>query len=140
MALLYDTFLVLPVVMFAVVLGMAANSALNAALGGPGPAEPLNPWAVRGLSMLVLVGFFSAFWTRGGQTLGMQAWRIRLQPLPGRELTAARCALRCLAAMLSAACFGLGYLWCLIDRRGRYWHDYLSGSVLVLVPGNAKKT
>lgn len=138
MAMLYDAFLVLPVIMLAVVLGMALNTALALALGGTGPAQPLDPWAVRGLSAVVVVGFFSAFWLRGGQTLGMQAWRIRLVPLPGRELTFARCALRCAGALVSLGCLGLGYWWCLVDRRGRYWHDYLSGSTLVLEPKRAR--
>jgi uncharacterized RDD family membrane protein YckC len=68
----------------------------------------------------------------------MQAWRIRLRAMPGRTLSLPRCALRCAAALLSAACFGLGYLWCLVDRRGRYWHDYLSGTELVLLPRRSK--
>ena len=28
--------------------------------------------------LLVIVGFFCGFWLRGGQTLGMRAWRIML--------------------------------------------------------------
>ena len=46
---------------------------------------------------------------------------------------------RCLGALLSAACLGLGYLWCLVDRRGRYWHDYLSHKELILLPKREKK-
>ena len=33
---------------------------------------------------------------------------------------------------------GLGYLWCLVDRRNRYWHDYLSGTELILLPKQEK--
>ena len=40
--------------------------------------------------------------------------------------------------MLSAACVGLGYLWCLFDRDKRYWHDILSGTRLVLLPKRQK--
>ena len=32
---------------------------------------------------LVLYLFFAYFWTRGGQTLGMQVWRVRIQNLDG---------------------------------------------------------
>ena len=130
MAMVYDTFLVLPVIMLAFVLAMAV-----VALPGDGdPVQPLNPWLAQGLILLCLIGFFSAFWTQSGQTLGMQAWRVKLIALPGKRITVARCALRCLGALVSIACLGLGYLWCLVDRRGRYWHDYLSGTALVLVP------
>jgi uncharacterized RDD family membrane protein YckC len=134
MALVYDTFLVLPVIMLAFVIAMG----IAALVDGGEPVQPLNPWLAQGLILLCLVGFFSAFWTKSGQTLGMQAWRVKLVPLPGKHLTVARCALRCLGALLSAACLGLGYLWCLVDRRGRYWHDYLSGTALVLVPKRKK--
>ncbi|KGE03322.1 putative transmembrane protein [Pseudohaliea rubra DSM 19751] len=134
MALVYDTFLVLPVIMLAFVIAMA----LAALADGEAAVQPLNPWLAQGLILLCLIGFFSAFWIKSGQTLGMQAWRVKLVALPGKRLTVARCALRCLGAVLSAACLGLGYLWCLIDRRGRYWHDYLSGTALVLVPKRGK--
>ena len=46
--------------------------------------------------------------------------------------------IRCLGALLSAACLGLGYLWKLVDRNHRYWHDYLSGTRLVLLPKRGK--
>ncbi|HKK22770.1 MAG TPA: RDD family protein [Pseudohaliea sp.] len=134
MAVVYDTFLVLPVIMLAFVIAMA----LVALVGGGEPVQPLNPWLAQGLTLLCLIGFFSAFWTKSGQTLGMQAWRVKLVPLPGKRITVARCALRCLGALLSALCLGLGYLWCLVDRHGRYWHDYLSGTALVLVPKRKK--
>ncbi len=140
MALLYDTFLVLPVIMFGVALGMGLHGALTRLLGGTTGGEPLGAWAVRGIAVLVIAGFFTAFWRKSGQTLGMQAWRIKLVPLPGRQLTAARCMLRCAAALLSLAFLGIGYLWCLVDRDGRYWHDYLSGTKLVLLPKKSAAT
>lgn len=138
MAAVYDTFLVLPIIMFGVAIGMGLYTALTRLLGGTAGDEPLDAWAVRGIALLVIAGFFTAFWRKSGQTLGMQAWRIKLVPMPGKRLTAARCLLRCASALLSAACLGAGYLWCLVDRNGRYWHDYLSGTTLVLLPGKAK--
>ncbi len=134
MATVYDTFLVLPIIMLGVALGMGLYSALTRLLGGTPGDEPLGAWAVRGIAVLVVAGFFTAFWRKSGQTLGMQAWRIKLVPLPGKRLTAGRCMLRCAAALLSLACLGIGYLWCLVDRNGRYWHDYLSGTTLVMLP------
>src|SRR6056297_2776870 len=137
MAALYDTFLVLPIIMLGVAIGMGLYAALTRSLGGAVGDEPLQAWAVRGIAVLVIAGFFTAFWRKSGQTLGMQAWRIKLVALPGKRLTAARCMLRCAAALLSLACLGLGYLWCLVDRKGRYWHDYLSGTTLVMLPKKA---
>ncbi len=138
MAAVYDTFLVLPIIMLGVALGMGLYKALTSLLGGVAGDEPLQAWAVRGIAVLVVAGFFTAFWRKSGQTLGMQAWRIKLVPLAGKQLTTGRCILRCAAALLSMACLGLGYLWCLVDRRGRYWHDYLSGTALVLLPKKSR--
>lgn len=140
MATLYDTFLVLPIIMLGVAIGMGLYTALTRLLGGSAGDEPLGAWAVRGIAVLVVAGFFTAFWRKSGQTLGMQAWRIKLVPLPGKRLTAGRCLLRCAAALLSLACLGVGYLWCLVDRNGRYWHDYLSGTTLIMLPKKARTT
>ncbi|MEQ8514683.1 MAG: RDD family protein [Chromatocurvus sp.] len=140
MAAVYDTFLVLPIIMLGVAMGMGLYAALTHMLGGTTGDELLGAWAVRGIEVLVVAGFFTAFWRKSGQTLGMQAWRIKLVPLPGKRLTAGRCMLRCAAALLSAACLGIGYLWCLVDRNGRYWHDYLSGTTLVMLPKKAGAT
>ena len=129
-AILYDTFLVLPLIMLFVALVMGAARAL----GLSATDAPLSPWLVRGLALLACTGFFAAFWLKGGQTLGMQAWRIRLQTLSGDPLRLHHVVLRCCGAALSAAALGLGYLWCLVDPRGRSWHDYLSATELVVLP------
>ncbi|MEM1111155.1 MAG: RDD family protein [Pseudomonadota bacterium] len=133
MAMLYDTFLVLPLVMVSVGIGLGLFTLAtgNADAG-------LSPNAVRLLIMLTLIAFFSVFWLKNGQTLGMQAWRVKLVRSDGGDLALQHCLRRCVGAALSAACLGLGYLWCLVDRRGRYWHDYLSGSELVLMPKSEK--
>ena len=68
----------------------------------------------------------------------MQAWRIRLLADDGGKIGPGRVVLRCCGAALSAAALGLGYLWCLVDQRGRSWHDHLSRSSLVLLPKPAK--
>jgi uncharacterized RDD family membrane protein YckC len=47
--------------------------------------------------------FYAWFWTHGGQTLGMRAWRIRLQQLDGTGITWWQALLR----------FLLGTLWVL---------------------------
>lgn len=132
-AILYDTFLVLPLIMLAAFLAMGLRQLL-----GTAEPEALSPWVVRAFALACCIGFFSAFWLKGGQTLGMQAWRIRLVTVSGEPLTLSRCALRCFCAALAAAPAGLGYLWCLVDREGRGLHDLLSGTRLVLLPKRRK--
>jgi len=82
--------------------------------------------------------FFCVFWLKNGQTLSMQAWRIKLVTFSGESPTLRQCVIRYFGAILSAP-LGLGYLWCLVDRNGRYWHDYLSGTELILLPKPEKK-
>jgi uncharacterized RDD family membrane protein YckC len=130
-AMLYDTLLVLPLIMVCVALAMALLSG--------GEATPLHPQLVQVIALLGTIAFFSAFWVKSGQTLGMQAWRIKLiSSDSGQPPRLSQALRRCLAALLSAACLGAGYWWCLVDRRRRYWHDYLSGTELVLLEKAAK--
>ena len=83
---------------------------------------------------LLAVGcvYFVWFWMHGGQTLGMRAWRLRLQCTDCRPLTWLRCWLRVLSAILSWTAFGLGFLWVLFDRQGWSWHDRISRTELVV--------
>lgn len=82
----------------------------------------------------IAFGFFGIFWTRDGQTLGMKAWRLRLQQPDGRPVTWRQAAIRFLVAGISAAALGLGFAWQLIDRQRRSWHDIASGTRLVRLP------
>lgn len=82
----------------------------------------------------VVVVFFCWFWKRNGQTLGMQAWRLKLVTRDGTDLQLRHCLVRLLAAPLSLLCGGLGYWWAWIDRDGLTWHDRLSNTQVVLLP------
>jgi len=138
--MLYDTLLVLPLIMLSVAISLGLYGALLKLTGGSQDTLSLNPYLVRAIAFLTCVGFFSAFWLKSGQTLGMQAWRIKLiRSSDGETATAGQALLRCVGALLSAACLGLGYLWCLIDRNRRCWHDYVSGTELILLPRPEKK-
>ena len=84
--------------------------------------------------LAVVAGFFVYFWTRGGQTLGMRSWRLRVVRDDGRPLDARDALRRFGWAILSLAPAGLGLWWCLIDRAHLAWHDRQSGTYLMLVP------
>ncbi len=87
------------------------------------------------LAMLVAAFAFFAFcWCRGGMTLGMQAWRLRVQTRDGRSITLRQSLIRYLVAWLSVAALGLGYLWILVDRERRSWSDIASGTRVVVLP------
>lgn len=97
---------------------------------------PANtPWFTAYLLAVSFV-FCGWFWTHGGQTLGMRAWRLRLRRQDGGPLTWADAAARFAAAFVSWLPAGAGFLWLLVDRNRLAWHDRLTRTELVLLPRN----
>lgn len=78
--------------------------------------------------------FYTFFWRRGGQTLGMRSWRIKLISLTGQPVSLSQCLLRFMVALLSGGLLGLGWIWMLFDRQKRTWHDRVSQTQLVHIP------
>lgn len=132
-SMVYDALLVIALIF--VVNGLALGVAVQLS---DGEQEVLNPQIGQALFVLCFVAFYSAFWLKDGQTLGMQAWRIKLVSLEGGDPTFSQALLRIAGAALSAGCLGLGYIWKLFDRNKRYWHDYISGTELVLLPKSSR--
>ncbi|MEP5766630.1 MAG: RDD family protein [Halieaceae bacterium] len=136
-AIVYDTCLVLPLVMLVIALATGLQIAITGEQGELDYSATLHPLIVQLLALCSVSLFFGYFWRLKGQTLGMQAWRIKLRVIDGSELSYWQVLLRCLGAALSLAAAGAGYWWCLFDRNGRCWHDYLSGTELELLPKRA---
>lgn len=88
---------------------------------------------------LLAVWFFylAAFWRRG-MTLGMRAWRVKIEKEGGGRPGWGHCLLRFLVALVSAAFLGLGFWWSLFEKHQRGWHDLASGTRLVRTPGPSK--
>jgi len=124
-ALLYDGLLLLG-------LWLAASGLVLAlAPDGPGAARRR---LVQGAVLAATALFYGYFWTHGGQTLGMRAWRLRLVGLEGGPVGWGRALARLAAAPLAWLPLGLGVWWCLLDPRGLAWHDRLSGTRPVPAP------
>jgi uncharacterized RDD family membrane protein YckC len=93
-----------------------------------GGREATSGWLRHALQIFVLAVFAAYFlwcWLRGGQTLAMKAWHIRLI---GVSQTNALLRL-VLAAILVPT--GISVLWALFDRDGQFLHDRLAGTRLV---------
>lgn len=110
---------------FRFVLGQQAND-----IGTSG----VDIWSLRLLLLLFTTLFFVFFWQRGGMTLGMQAWRLRVQTTAGESITLKQSLLRCLTAWFSLAALGIGYWWVLVDRQRRSWPDIASKTQTVRLP------
>jgi uncharacterized RDD family membrane protein YckC len=100
------------------------------ALRGGREIEPGTIWFQLTLVALTMI-FFCWFWTHGGQTLGMRAWRIEIQGADGGKLSWGTAIGRFWLAWLSALPAGLGFWWSWIDKDGLCWHDRLSDTRLV---------
>ncbi len=91
------------------------------------------------LSRLLLqctaAGMVSAYflwcWTRGGQTLAMKTWRIRVIRQNGGGLRLRDAVRRYLLAVAGLALGGLGLWWALFDHERQFLHDRLAGTRLV---------
>jgi uncharacterized RDD family membrane protein YckC len=116
-ALFYDSLLLVGILFVATALLLPFH-------GG----EAFSPHQLAYSAYLLAVSFLfhGWFWTHGGQTLGMRAWKIRLLVVNGRPMTWTHAAIRWLAALLSLSLFGLGYWWALWDKERCCWHDRIS--------------
>ena len=118
----YDALLLLALWFLATALALPFNR---------GEAFSSSQWFYPLYLLLVSFIFYAWFWTHGGQTLGMRAWKIKVLDSELKAISWQQALTRFLVAMLSWLCLGLGFIWCLIDRQHMTWHDKLSNTRLV---------
>jgi len=121
LALFYDGLLLFSVLLIVTALALMVTR---------GTLSYHNPF-FRSFLFLTCFAFFAWFWTHGGQTLGMRAWRLRLQNTSGGPITLWQALLRFMAAIPSLALGGLGLFWLVFDRDSMAIHDRISESVIV---------
>jgi len=122
-SMVYESLLVAAIVLGLLVLPHLLIGAFTLRLASP----PLL-WAHFFVLLLV---YFVGFWTHGGQTPAMKTWRIRVLTDDGRPIRPLRGLLRYLLAWPSIALAGVGILWALVDRDGRFLHDRIAGTQIV---------
>ena len=120
-SLAYDTILLIPVLFIAaylfLTLTQAATTALMHAL--------FQVWL-----LAVLAVYFVYCWRRGGQTLAMKTWNIRVARQDGSALSTREAVARFLLALWGSLLFGAGFWWGLVDPEQQFLHDRLVGSRL----------
>lgn len=157
LALVYDLF-----PSFAVLLAFGALATGLASLLGHADLSDL-PWAgpLLALGAWAFVGaYFVLSWQRGGQTLGMRPWRLRVVAEDGRRAPLRGLALRYAVATLPALLLlelagllpwadrllpfwiagtaaGAGLLWSLFDGERAALHDRVSHTRLVRLVSDA---
>jgi uncharacterized RDD family membrane protein YckC len=117
---------------------------LGYTIAGHAPRQNIAPWS--GLQWLiwlvcwVMTGAYAVIsWRRGGQTLGMRPWRLRVVAANGGTPSWAALCLRYLLATLSSLAFGLGFWWAWIDRDRLTWHDRGSGTRMLRRPKGGRQ-
>lgn len=135
-AMTYDSVLILAIWMV-VTFFVLSLFGIDNARTVDGEAVTLDPVYKNTLLVVMLLSayaFFGWFWTHSGQTLGMQAWRIRVVNNEGETISASQSASRYALAILSVIPFGLGFFMMLFNARKETLHDKFSKTKLVLMP------
>lgn len=152
-SLLYEALLVAAVAMLAGLLYAGLTQQRHALVGRTG---------LQVFLFALLALYFVWFWSHGGQTVAMKAWRIRLVRHDGQPVSPGRAAARYLAswiwvvpalvvlhrsnlhsraAYVAVPAIGiLAYALSSLLRRDRqFWHDALCGTRLVAQPKQHKE-
>ncbi|WEN16181.1 RDD family protein [Rhodanobacter sp. AS-Z3] len=143
LALVYDVLIVVAIVMVVGLLCQLATAG-NLITTGAKTAVPLWYQLLQGV---VVAAYFISSWRRGGQTIGMRPWRIRLTGDDGSAVTLQQSLIRLLVAgapmvlLLLTPTLGLRLtLWTLLavwtawfavalfDPRRRAVHDFATGT------------
>ena len=121
-AIVYDTLIVIALL---VAITFAFVPMLNGRVLVPEEVGSLAYfyWSVE---LTAVVAFFGFFWTRRGQTVGMLAWRLRIENLDGSNVSWITTIKRLALHVLLLSPFFLGY-WSI-------WRDWTPGAARASAP------
>lgn len=91
---------------------------------------PLYHLTLQGVLLSLSAFYFVISWSRGGQTIGMRAWKVRILDSEDRPPDVPRSLLRFCLALVSLIA-GFGFIWCLFDADRRAWHDVMAKTKMV---------
>ena len=121
--MVYESLLLFGVAFFAALLFLGAS--------GASPGE----WTRHALQayLFVVIGvYFVASWRRGGQTLAMKTWKLRLVGADGARITLRQAVVRYVCAWPCLLLGGVGILYAPFDRQRQFLHDRLAGTRIVM--------
>ena len=148
LALVYDLLIVVAIVM---VVGLLCQLATGGQLIRTGAVTIVPAW-YQALQGVVVAAYFVSSWVRGGQTVGMRPWRIRVTREDGGAMSMQQALIRLLVAaaplvlLMLTPVLGLrATLWTLLavwagwfltgclDARRRALHDFAAHTEIRLL-------
>lgn len=124
-AMLYDALLLMAILFAATAAALPFND---------GEAFASNNLYFHAYLIFICFVFYAWFWINSGQTLGLKAWKLRILTEDRQPMTWQQALTRFIGAIVSWSAFGLGFIWILIDRDKRAWHDRLSRTAVFYDP------
>jgi len=110
---------------------LAGAVALGLSGGSLQSQQELRKLLTQVLVLAFTAAYFVVSWTRGGQTIGMRAWRLRVMRTDGTRVAWPRALLRFTVALVSLGALGAGFAWALLDPGKRTWHDIAADTRVV---------
>lgn len=127
-AVLYDTMLI--GVTTAIIGGILATTVAHVGGIELHPGSHLSNLLFL-LDLVIAFFLFAWFWTHGGQTLGMRAWKIQVVTDDGSHFLWQHAFFRYVGALLSWLALGVGFWIAIFDPHQLAWHDRFSRTHLV---------
>jgi uncharacterized RDD family membrane protein YckC len=125
----YDALLLLAVLFFATLIILPFNA---------GIAFSKGQFLYSAYLIFVSFLYYGWFWTHSGQTLGLKAWKTKVLTEDYQPISWRQAFIRLVVALFSYGLFGLGFLWILVDKDRRSWHDVVSKTGLFMTNASDK--
>lgn len=125
-ALFYDLLVLIAIWMFAAALVLLAFHGEVDVANQP----LLYHLVLQGVLLGLGAAYFVISWSRGGQTIGMRAWKVRIVDAEGHSPNLRQSVLRFGLALVSLIA-AFGFIWCLFDANRRAWHDVMVKTKMV---------
>lgn len=139
-AILYDLLAIAAVLMLAAgaALGLVALLVATGLITLTDGADHASVLEGNWLYTLYLLGvifwFYGWFWVRGGQTIGMRAWRLKVQNSDGSCISWRQAAIRFATAFL-----GLSNIGVFFNKDTLAWQDIAARAEVVILSPEANK-
>ena len=91
------------------------------------------------LVTVLVIGYFTFFWTLVGFTPGKAVLGLKVVRKNGAKISLGRSLLRFFAYWISALPLFLGFFWVLWDPKRQSWHDKIAGTQVLYIPKNPQK-